>query len=168
MSAGDGSELGRGAEVGGSERELRLDLPAVHAAARMARQVVREFARKGGVPDDEIDTLLLISDELLTNAVDHGGGGAALEESDLVRPVRMTFALELIEGGWSMKVKDEGEGDPAEVNELIHPEGFPDLEDERGRGLFLIAQMCSRIVAEARADARGLLVRAARRYGDPR
>jgi len=146
-------------------RELRLDLPAAHAAARMARQVMRGFSQKGGVPADELDTLLLIADELLTNAVDHGGGGSAMDESDLERPVRMAFTLTLLDDGWCMEVGDEGGGDAAEVDALLHPEGLPDLTDERGRGLFLISQMCQSIQVSAREDGLGLVITAVRAYG---
>lgn len=146
-------------------RELRLDLPAAHSAARMARQVVREFALAAAVPAEEIDTLLLITDELLTNAVDHGGGNAALDEADLERPVRMELELELSDDGWRLVVSDEGHGDPRDVEALLHPDGLPDLEDERGRGLFLVAQMCAEIHARSRANGLGLAITAVRAYG---
>jgi len=82
--------------------ELRLDLPAAHSAERMARAVLRQFARREGIPAREIETLEFVASELLANAVDHGGGGRAMEESDLKERVRMTLALSVPEarGGW--------------------------------------------------------------------
>ena len=59
-------------------RELRLDLPAAHSAVRMARNLVRKFATQF-MPEGEVETLELITSELLSNAVDHGGGNSAME-----------------------------------------------------------------------------------------
>jgi anti-sigma regulatory factor (Ser/Thr protein kinase) len=146
-------------------RELRLDLPAAHSAARMARHLVREFAGREGVPPEEVDSLLLIADELLSNAVDHGGGAAAREERELAQPVRMTLALVLRDDGWSLEVTDEGGGDPEEVDRLLHPTGLPDLEDERGRGFFLISGLCQSLSARLREDGLGLAITAVRLYG---
>lgn len=149
-----------------SERpELRLDLPAAHSAARMARQLVREFALRGGMDPKEVENLLLVADELLSNAVDHGGGGAALEESDLQSQVTMQLVLVLRDGGWVLDVADEGHGDPEELDALLHPAGLPDLEDERGRGFFLISGMCQSLSVRRREDGKGLVVTAVRLHG---
>jgi anti-sigma regulatory factor (Ser/Thr protein kinase) len=145
--------------------ELRLDLPAAHSAARMARQLVREFALRGGMEAGEVDNLLLVTDELLSNAVDHGGGGAALEESDLHAQVTMQLVLVLREEGWVLDVADEGRGDPEELDALLHPAGLPDLEDERGRGFFLISGLCQSLSVRRREDGKGLVVTAVRLHG---
>jgi anti-sigma regulatory factor (Ser/Thr protein kinase) len=142
--------------VNGTPQELRLDLPAVHSAARMARHLVRQFARAGGLVGSELDQLVLVADELLSNAVDHGGGGAARSEAELERPVRMTMMLGVSARGWEMHVADQGGGDPLVVNGLMHPEGLPDLEDERGRGFFLMAQMVDSLRVAKSADGLGL------------
>ncbi len=147
-----------------SGRELRLDLPAAHSAARMARHLVRQFAGDGGVPEDEVDKLLLIADELLTNAVDHGGGEAALEEGDLARPVRMRLSLSLRDDGWRLEVLDEGSGDAGGLERLLSGGELPDLSDERGRGLFLVRRMCASLAVQGREDGPGLRVIAVRRY----
>ena len=139
--------------------ELRLDLPAAHSAARMARHLIRPFARSGGVLGAELDTLLLVASELLGNAVDHGGGGSAMEEADLEAPVRMKLLLTLEAGSWELEVSDEGGGEPDAVDALIHPDGLPDLEDERGRGFYLIAQMVDRIDVRKSGDGLGLSLR---------
>lgn len=147
--------------------ELRLDLPAAHSAARMARQLVREFALRGGLGEAEVDNLLLVADELLSNAVDHGGGGAALDESDLQSQVTMQLVLVLRDGGWVLDVADEGRGDPDEVDALLHPAGLPDLEDERGRGFFLISGLCQSLTVRRREDGKGLVITAVRLHGRP-
>lgn len=147
--------------------ELRLDLPAAHSAARMARQLVREFALRSGMETSEVDGLLLVADELLSNAVDHGGGGAALEESDLDARVTMQLVLVLREGGWVLDVADEGGGDPEEIDALLHPAGPPDLEDERGRGFFLISGLCQSLSVRRREDGKGLVITAVRLHDRP-
>ena len=144
-------------------QELRLELPAAHAAARMARHLVRQFARSGGIVGPELDNLVLVADELMSNAVDHGGGAGSREESDLERPVRMYVHLAVDALGWAMRVSDQGGGDPEVVDRLMHPEGLPDLEDERGRGFFLMAQMVDSLEVRKSDDGLGLCLAAKRR-----
>lgn len=126
-------------------RELRLDLPCVHRAVRTGRRVVQTFARTEGLPDEEIERLMLVTSELLANAVDHGGGMSAMTEEDLAGDVRMGLLLAIEEGGWRLEVEDSGGGSAAEAEELVARSQAPDLEDERGRGLFLVREMVSEL-----------------------
>lgn len=145
--------------------ELRLNLPAAHSAGRMARQMLRQFALREGVPEGEVDTLEFVAGELLDNAVDHGGGNAAMEESDLEEDVRMTLFLGVGHQSWVLRVGDEGGGSPEDVRPLLEPlDGFPDLENERGRGFFLLGQMCDVIHVNETEDGRGLVIHAEKRY----
>ena len=152
----------------GRPHELRLDLPAVHSAGRMGRQVLRRFAERRGLPDGELQTLEFVASELLSNAVDHGGGNAAMEESDLDRDVRMSLVFVQREELWELRVGDQGGGDPSDVEPYLEVDGVPDLEDERGRGFFLMAQMVDRLGVEKSADGAGLVIVATHRYGNPR
>ena len=146
--------------------ELTLDLPAAHSAVRVARNVLRHFARLQGVKDSEVEYLLLIVSELLANAIDHGGGEAAMTENDLDGDPRMKLAFILRERDWTLSVTDEGGGDPDRVRALCDSAngGPPDLEDERGRGLFLLAQMVDSLEVEKSPDGRGLTFRIAKRH----
>ncbi len=144
--------------------ELVLDVPAVHASARAARGLVRHFAEQHGLDGADLDALILIADELMTNAVDHGGGGA-LEESDLPHPVSMRVSVVLDGASWQVSVSDQGGGDPAVVDALLHPEGLPDLEDERGRGLYLMTLECDSVEVGRSADLLGLCLVARRALG---
>ena len=144
--------------------ELSLDLPAAHSAARMARHLVRRFAIQRGLPEGELDQLTLVADELLTNAVDHGGGDAALDHHDDADPARIYMLLIVSPDAWEVRVADQGGGDPDVVRDLIAPpDGFPDLEDERGRGFFLLAQMVDALEVRRSPDGRGLELIARRR-----
>ena len=147
-----------------SENAIRLDLPAAHSEGRMARQVLRKFAEVRGMAEREIETLELVASELLGNAVDHGGGNAAMDRSDLVKRVRMRLLFEVIDDVWKLQVADEGGGEPDDVKDLIDPDGFPDLEDERGRGFFLMKEMVDTLSVEKSEDGRGLAVIAQRKF----
>jgi len=143
-------------------REIRLDLPAAHSAGRMARQVVGRFAAREGLEGDELSTLELVVSELLSNAVDHGGGGAAMEEADLTEDVRMTLWLVLRVDSWELRICDQGGGDPAEMQPFLERDGLPDLEDDRGRGFFLLLDMLDDLRVGVSPDEKGLEVIAVR------
>lgn len=145
--------------------ELHLDLPAAHSAGRMARQVLGRFALEHGLGEEETGTLEFVASELLSNAVDHGGGGSAMEESDLEGDVRMTLRVRLSAGAWELRVADQGGGDPAELEPFLDAGGLPDLEDERGRGFFLLAQMVDELTVEVSGDRLGLEFVARKRLG---
>ena len=148
--------------------ELRLDMPATHSFGRMARQIVRQFVLAEVLPEKEIETLEFVAGELLDNAVDHGGGGGARELTDLEGDVEMTLRLDLMDGGWAVSVADQGGAEPGEVQDLIQPsEGFPNLDDERGRGFFLLASMVDDIQVTRSQDGLGLVIRASRTYAEP-
>jgi len=146
--------------------ELSLELPAVHRGVRIARNVLRHFTRLWGMADREVDQLLLVVSELLANTIDHGGGGAAMTEEDLETGARMRLEFELAGARWTLRVSDQGGGDPDEVRALLAPEGLPDLEDERGRGLFLLNQMVDSIEVARSADKKGLTLTATKRHRD--
>jgi anti-sigma regulatory factor (Ser/Thr protein kinase) len=146
------------------KHELALDLPASHRSVRVARNVVRHFARLEGVKDCEIEQLVLVVSELLANAVDHGGGPPAMTEQDLVKDTRMRLLLEVGTHEWRLAVSDEGGGDPARVRHAIRSSQLPDLEDERGRGLYLMRQMVDSMEVDQSADGRGLTFRITRRH----
>lgn len=126
---------------------------------------MRHFAEQHGLDGADLDALILIADELMTNAVDHGGGGGALEESDLPHPVSMRVSVVLDGASWQVSVSDQGGGDPAVVDALLHPEGLPDLEDERGRGLYLMTLECDSVEVGRSADLLGLCLVARRALG---
>jgi anti-sigma regulatory factor (Ser/Thr protein kinase) len=148
-------------------RELKLDLPAVHSGARLARHLIRPFARSNGVTGRSLDSLLLVAEELLTNAVDHGGGHAAVDETELSEPVRMSTKVTISRGHWEIRVADQGGGDPRVLEAMLDPDRVPDLDDERGRGFFLLSRMVDRLTVEKSEDGKGIVVIAVKRYGEP-
>jgi len=143
-------------EPSNDPHELKLDLPAAHSAERMARAVLRKFALREHMPESEITTMEFVASELLSNAVDHGGGGRAMEESDRAGDVRMKLAFVVRRDGWTLSVSDTGGGDPDAVVARIAARGTPDLEDDRGRGFFLLRQMLDSLEVVRSSDGRGL------------
>ena len=149
---------------GGHRHELALDLPAAHRGVRVARHVVRHFARMEGVQDAEIGNLVLIVSELLANAIDHGNGPPAMTEGDLSGDPRMKLVLSIREQDWLLSVSDENGGDAQRLQSAVHNARLPDLNDERGRGLYLMRQMVDSMEVDTSADGRGLTFRVARRH----
>lgn len=143
-------------------RDLRLKLPSTHDAVRLARSMLRHFARLQGLHDREVETLMLVASELLANAVDHGGGGAALDDSQLVHGATMGLHVVFVAHGWTLEVADQGGGDPEAMRRRLVPSGVPDELDERGRGMFLIAELVDRVEVRRTSDGRGLVVAVSR------
>lgn len=144
--------------------ELALDLPAAHRGVRVARNVVRHFARLQGMKDHDVESLTLVVSELLANAIDHGGGNAALTEDDLDTEVRVKLRLVLNQAQWSLDVTDQGGGNPDDVQRIIDGNEFPDLDDDRGRGLYLTRQMVDEMIVSMSNDGDGLTFSAAKKY----
>lgn len=127
---------------------MSVDLPAVHFSVRMGRRLVQSFARTAEIADSEIDCLLLVASELMANAVDHGGGGGAMETKDLTEDVRMELRMSFDGKTWTLSVEDHGTGDLAEAEQCLTREpgsALAELEAERGRGLFLIHDMADEL-----------------------
>lgn len=152
-------------EGGDLRHEIALDLPSTHRGVRVARNVIQRFARMQGVPSEDIDGLALVASELLANAIDHGGGEAAMTEADLSSDVRMRLRLELNGAIWTLCVSDQGGADPAEVVRLLASAKDFDPEDDRGRGLFLLNAMVDELEVFPNDAGDGLSFRVRKGYG---
>ncbi len=145
--------------------ELRLSMLAHHLAAREGRQRVRDFAESEGMAEGEIERLEFVVGELLSNAVDHGGGNKAMDAGDVESDessIRMHLEFRLNREGWVLRVEDEGGGDPECLRPLLQDTGeLPDLEDERGRGFFLLLGMLSSLKVESSRTGDGIALIAA-------
>jgi anti-sigma regulatory factor (Ser/Thr protein kinase) len=76
--------------------------------------------------------------------------------------MRLTLVVE--NGRWTMSVVDEGGGDPDALLRVLANPDPPDLEDERGRGLFLLREMVDSLQVARSPDGRGLCVTAIRKH----
>ena len=70
--------------------------------------------------------------------------------------------LELVASELLSNVVDQGGGEPKDVAHLVSKTDPPDLEDERGRGFFLLTGMLESLTVAKSADGRGLVFRAVR------
>ena len=139
---------------------LKLDLPATHAAGRMARRVAHEYAATRGLAGEGLDRLVFVVGELLDNAVDHGGGQAALDQSELEGDVRVHLEMKVHgESCWEVHVEDESDLSPEALTKLLGEDAeMPDLEDPRGRGLLLLRGFADSVTASASSRGNGLRV----------
>jgi len=136
---------------------LHLMVPAHHGGVLIARARVRSCASRAGLTTEALDRLEFVAGELLTNAVDHGGGRGALDASEWEGGAHMQLWLECRGQGWRLQVDDEGGGDPAVLRELMSPiDDVPDLDDERGRGFFLLRSMLDSLRAEGARSGTGV------------
>ena len=107
--------------------------------ARRASEWLESACRQSGVPQVEVDRLMLCLEEVVSNIIDHGGQTARSG------PVRVQFAVEPLHGGNTAQVTVSDAGKPFDpVSAPI--EKLPATLDEalpRGRGLLLIRQCCS-------------------------
>lgn len=111
-------------------RSTRLQIPQSAESAPVARTALRRMLDDAGVDSDVRETAVLLATELVSNAVEHGGGSSYLDASIGIDAVRL-------------EVTDPNPTMPA-------PSPFLDELDERGRGLLLIAALASKWGAERR------------------
>ena len=138
--------------------------PASHDQGVLCRRLLEGHARDEGLPEGEGSVISLVTSELLTNAIDHGGGDGAHTFQELKTDVRVRVKLTVTPSGWVLEVSDRGGGDPEALKPFLEPEGLPDLEDERGRGFFLLAQSVESLTVDTNPEGDGLTFRAERRY----
>jgi anti-sigma regulatory factor (Ser/Thr protein kinase) len=148
----------------GQAGAIGVAFPASHDQGILCRRLLESHGRDEGLPEGEESVLQLVTSELLTNAIDHGGGGGARDFKDLAIDIRIKARLTIQSSGWVLEVTDRGGGDPEEMRPFLDPEGLSDLEDERGRGFFLLAQSVDVLTVEQSPAGDGLTFRAERRY----
>lgn len=125
MTEQNGSEGTRGdiADDSATDRPLTagLDLSRSPESAYRARRAVAEILAEWGLNDqDLVDDLLLVTSELVSNAVRHGGAAVRLD-------------LELHPTTVRVAVSDESTALPRPRE--------PEQEGEMGRGLFLLGAL---------------------------
>lgn len=102
-----------------------MSLPDSARAARQARRAIAELlAEHGGVPECQADLVVLLTSEAVTNAVQH-----AARSQDTADPFRLEVTLDA--GQVRVVVRDPDPTLPTPCQ--------PGIEDERGRGLSIIA-----------------------------
>ncbi|MCA8950574.1 MAG: ATP-binding protein [Planctomycetes bacterium] len=122
---------------------------------RRVRSEVRDAAAKLGAPERICDTAALVVDELVNNAIEHG---AVYRQHGHELGVR----LAKLDGGFELVFHDP-EMPEDEVSELARALGnaneAPSLENERGRGLFLLSVYLDQLQVGVDPDQGGLSLR---------
>lgn len=132
-------DVGDGALVADrTETSARIDLPLSATAGALARDVVRRLCTRARLGAEAQDTALLLTTELVTNAIEHGGGPAVLDAAVRERSLRVTVA--------DASPVTPRPKLPAELDEL----------SERGRGLFLVDALASRWGSEPNASGKAM------------
>jgi anti-sigma regulatory factor (Ser/Thr protein kinase) len=111
-------------------------LPSAPTSPREARRWVAQRLAEAGYGDPE--TAVLIVSELVTNVVQHGGGGT------------VRVAVRVAPGEWAqLEVRDDMAvpGQP-----LAFPSAAPPADSEHGRGLLLVSELS----AASGTDGRGM------------
>ena len=103
------------------------------------RRTVAQFARTVGLPEDKVEVLELAASELATNSVRHGGGTG-------------TVAMWMQPAAAVVEFSDSGL-----VTDPLTGRLMPSLEQEGGRGVFLVNQLCD--LVQLRSSERGTTIR---------
>lgn len=136
-----------------NEGELRF-LPD-GAVLREVRADVRRLAASLGAEEAVCDNLALVVDELVNNAIEHG---AAYRQQRIELRVRLACdAVRFLIEFHDPEMPDDQVAELAAALAAAG-DGMPSLENERGRGLFLLTVYLEGLRAE-RASGGGLLLR---------
>jgi anti-sigma regulatory factor (Ser/Thr protein kinase) len=135
---------------------LTLDLIPEPMSAPQARAAIREFLAQAWMGADiesftaRIDDALLVTTELVSNAIRHGSGHVLLHAAADVVQGQPTVCLECHDDGeWVGSLVSRSTFSPADPFDQI---------DDGGRGLLIIQALCSEVVISH--DQPGSLVRA--------
>ena len=108
------------------------DIPAT-------RRTVAQYARTCGLSEEQVEVLELAASELATNSIRYGGGSG-------------TVAMWVQDGAAVVEFSDAGH-----VTDPLTGRRSPSLEQEGGRGLFLVHQLCD--LVQLRSSPAGTTVR---------
>ncbi|MBO4269172.1 ATP-binding protein [Microbispora triticiradicis] len=128
------AELVRECVLGELVDRVDFDLSGMTAPQSVARQLVRR-ALTCRTSMDQIDDAVLVADELVGNALQHGYG-----------VVSMT--LDIYEQGVTVSVLDRGT-DISAIPTAPTVDQVGNVENEGGRGLFLVAQFATAWMVQA-------------------
>lgn len=127
------------------------------AALRTLRQHVRRELGSHRLAENDAEMVLLVVDELVSNAIEHGRAYRADG-----KPLRVGLFVDGADLVLEFVDRDMPRAEIAELGRSLAGGvgGIPDIEDERGRGLFLVTTALEGIVVEDRtAAAEGMLLR---------
>ena len=130
----------------------RLVFPPSAGVVKQLRARVRKLAATLGAPAEVCDSLALVVDEVVNNAVEHGS---------TYRRANANLVIQIEPAGDRLSIEFfDPEMPSATIAELssalaASANGMPSLDNERGRGLFLLSIYLQNVRAEE-APAGGL------------
>ena len=130
---------------------VRLEIPSDLVFVRPVRKMVEGLLYAQGWQEDDVDDASLIITEIVQNAVEHGSRSDG-KESILIDIHTEPRAVDML-------VVDPGTGEDPQVALERDVETPPPMDDERGRGLFLIYRLAGTLERTI-ATGGGLRIRA--------
>lgn len=125
---------------------FRIEVPTDLVYVRPVRKMIEAVLKSEDWSEDDVDDTALVITEVVQNAIEHGSLCDGKER------VRVVCRLE--PRALELDVDDPGTGkDPGELLSRDVTAPVP-IEAVRGRGLFLIHRMCSRLVRQRMEDGR--------------
>jgi anti-sigma regulatory factor (Ser/Thr protein kinase) len=103
------------------------------------RRTVAQYARTVGLPEDQVEVLELAASELAMNSIRHGGGTGTVAMWTSPDAVIVEFS------------------DSGHVSDPLTGRFAPSVDQEGGRGVYLVNQLCD--LVQLRSSARGTTVR---------
>jgi anti-sigma regulatory factor (Ser/Thr protein kinase) len=103
------------------------------------RRTLAQYARMVGLTEEKVEALELAASELATNSVRHGGGTG-------------TVAMWIEHGAAVVEFSDSGH-----VPDVLTGRLMPPLDQEGGRGVYLVNQLCD--LVQLRSSERGTVIR---------
>ncbi|MBL8896576.1 MAG: ATP-binding protein [Planctomycetes bacterium] len=120
---------------------LRLSFAADLRIVPKVRRRVEEYLREHGIGERALEEFILALDELCNNAIEHGGADAVPEGSDEKVGCLLLLRADAQRSEVVASLRSRGHLAANELAAMMEATGLPDLESERGRGLFLFRAM---------------------------
>jgi anti-sigma regulatory factor (Ser/Thr protein kinase) len=105
------------------------------------RRRVEEYLREHGVAERAVEEFVLALDELCNNAIEHGGADETSEGADGPAACLLLLRADPQRSEVIAALRTRGHLEADELAAILENTGLPDLESERGRGLFLFRAM---------------------------
>jgi anti-sigma regulatory factor (Ser/Thr protein kinase) len=116
--------------VSDGEGVVALSFSANMQYVRPVRHIIQSLCQLAEYEDTETEEIQLVATEILNNSIEHGSDGPADEISVLMRVTVAEFCFQ---------VTDPGRGGAGFAKDALNrADTMPDIEEPRGRGLFLI------------------------------
>lgn len=119
-------------------KKFRLTLASTFEDSEKVPDFVQKIADEHNLGEETASTLMLLTSEAVSNAMEHGN------KSDPKKEVHIT--IDIGDSKITTRVSDEGDG--FSYNDLKNPIKKENLLDTRGRGVFLLQELADSLEFE--------------------